>query len=330
MVRVLLIGSGSIGRRHVDSLRALGVEVNLALLRAGAKEDAWSQAQGARVMGDYPAALAWQPQLAIVATPSMCHMDALRALLPVGIPCYVEKPVIADHHQADELGELLRALPNPPPTQAGCNLRFLTSLARLRELLWDGAIGRLVRVSFQVGQWLPDWRPAQDYRVSYSADPAQGGGVVLDLVHELDAARWLFGEFSTVHAVGGRYSRLEIASEDSAAILLGRPGGPAVAIGLDYVSRRPMRRYEIVGDEASLCWDLPARRLELAGPNGIETVDCGPAAFDVAATYRAAMAELLTAVQGGPPCRQDLAEGLRSATLALRVKDAMKEAQTSS
>lgn len=328
-MRVLLIGSGSIGRRHLESLRILGVEVELALLRSGAREDGWSREQGATVFGDFPAALAWRPKLAIIANPSMLHFEALRALLPAGVPCYVEKPVIADSRQVEALWALLRSVPNPPPTQAGCNLRFLPSLIRLAELLEGGAVGRVVRASLQVGQWLPDWRPAQDYRASYSADPARGGGVVLDLVHELDAARWLFGEFSTVRAVGGHFSRLEIASEDSAAILLGRPGGPAVAIGLDYVSRRPMRRYEIVGDEASLCWDLPAHRLDLIGQIGVEAIDCGPAAFDVAATYRAAMTELLTAVQGGPPCRQDLAEGLRSATLALRVKDAMREPATS-
>lgn len=321
-MRVLLIGSGSIGRRHLDSLRTLGVDVQLTVLRAGAPSDDWSRGAAAQVVGDWPAALAGAPQLAIIATPSSLHLDALARLLPAGVPCYVEKPVISDAAQADALEGLLQAGPLPP-TLCGCNLRFLPSLGRLRRLLADGAIGRPVRASLQVGQWLPDWRPAQDYRTGYSADPARGGGVVLDLVHELDAARWLFGEFEQVHAIGGHYSRLEIASEDTAAILLGRCGGPAVAIGLDYVSRRPQRCYEIVGDEATLRWDLPGRRLELIRAGGSEPIDCGPDGFDVAATYPAAMRALLAAIAGGAPCSQDIHEGLRSARLALRVKESI-------
>ena len=171
-----------------------------------------------------------------------------------------------------------------------------------------------------MGQWLPDWRPTQDYRSSYSADPAWGGGVVLDLIHELDITRYLFGEFEQVHAVGGHYSQLEIAVEDSVAILLGRSAGPAVAIGLDYVARKLVRRYEIIGDEGSLLWDLPSRRLELMGVGATECIDCGEYGFDTTQSYIAAMADLLDSIKTARPSKQDIFDGLRSARLALTVK----------
>ncbi len=119
--------------------------------------------------------------------------------------------------------------------------------------------------------------------------------------------------------MGGQYSRLEIESEDSAAIILGRRHGPVVSLGLDYVSRTAVRRYEIIGDEGSLIWDLPARSLILLRKDQQEVVTADPADFDVSATYIEAMQEFLNAIEGCRSSSQDLADGLRSARLAALV-----------
>lgn len=318
-MRILIIGSGSIGRRHIRNLQKLVRQPEFILLRDGAREDDLSRELGAAVVGSIEDAIAQKPACAVIATPSVRHFEALQGLLPAQVPCYVEKPVVTTDAQAEKLSMMLAGIPAVPTTLVGCNLRFLPSLRLLRQLMRDGAIGRPVRASLQVGQWLPDWRPAQDYRKSYSASLESGGGVVLDLIHELDAARWLFGEFDTVHAVGGHYSRLEIKSEDSAAIILGRAQGPVVSLGLDYVSRRPLRRYEIIGDEGSLLWDLPAKKLLVLREGGEETVTDDPTDFDVSATYIKAMQEFLSAIDENRATSQDIADGLQSAALAVMI-----------
>jgi predicted dehydrogenase len=255
-MRILIIGSGSIGQRHIRNLKNLVDHPEFILLRNASGQDELSRDLGAIVVGSFADAIALSPVFAVIATPSVFHFEALQALLPAQVPCYVEKPVVTTETQVQQIELLLVSATTVPTTMAGCNLRFLPSLKSAKKLIGDGVIGRTVRASLQVGQWLPDWRPAQDYRQSYSASRALGGGVVLDLIHELDAARFLFGEFDQIFSLGGRHSRLEIESEDSAAIILGRLNGPVVSLGLDYVSRNPIRRYEIVGDEASLIWDL--------------------------------------------------------------------------
>jgi predicted dehydrogenase len=153
-----------------------------------------------------------------------------------------------------------------------------------------------------------------DYRMSYSAEARRGGGVILDLIHEIDAARWLFGEFEEVCAISGRLSSLQIKAEDVAAIVLGPR--PVVCIGLDYVARPPIRRYEIFGDKGTLTWDLSARRLT----RGEEVLDADPASFDISATYRAAMQDLVSAIHANRPTAQDLVDGLKSNDLALRAQ----------
>ena len=305
--RALVVGFGSIARRHIESLRAMAADAEIVVLRPSGKPGG----ADCRFVTTVEQALQTKPALAVIASPSAFHMESLLPLLQAGVPCYVEKPPVAS--QADV--ERLRALKPLPVTLTGCNLRFLPSLQRLRRELQSGAIGTPVRASLQAGQWLPDWRPGTDYRKSYSADARRGGGAILDLVHELDAARWLFGEFDRVHAVVGKLSALEIDAEDSAAIVLGPR--PAVAVGLDFVARPPIRRYEIFGDKGTLTWDLLARRLML----GSEVLDADAASFDVAATYRAAMQEFVSAVYGGRPTTQDLLDGLKSTELALRARE---------
>ncbi len=318
-MRILIVGSGSIGRRHIRNLQKLVDRPEFILLRHAARQDEFSRVLGATVVESFADAVALSPVFAVIATPSVLHFEALEALLSAQVPCYVEKPVVSTEEQVRQIELLLDSASAVPVTMAGCNLRFLPSLKAARQLIREEVLGRPVRANFQVGQWLPDWRPAQDYRKSYSASRELGGGVVLDLIHELDAARFLFGEFEQFFSIGGRYSRLEIGSEDSAAIILGRPHGPVVSLGLDYVCRTAVRRYEIIGDEGSLIWDLPARTLIHLRKDGQEVVTADPADFDVSVTYIEAMREFLNAIEGSRSTSQDLADGLRSARLAALV-----------
>lgn len=324
-MRILVLGTGSIGRRHIANLQLLAAEPDFVLLREAGRMDDFSAMLGAPVAATMAEALSHRPDMAVIATPSHMHCEPLLSLLEAGIACYIEKPVITTLSQYEAVRDTVAALPSLPPTLVGCNFRFLPSLQVAKRLIAEGAVGRPVRVQLQVGQWLPDWRPAQDYRQGYGADPTRGGGVVMDLIHELDIARFLFGEFRSVQAAGGHYSRLEIASEDAAAILLSRPSGPVISVGMDYVARNPIRRYDIVGDEATLCWDLFARSLVLHRPTGSETVDCGESAFDVAETYRVAMRHLLDAIIAERTTEENLVAALPSVELALRANKSMRE-----
>lgn len=320
---VLVAGTGSIGRRHIDSLRQLAPGARFVFLRRHATEDDYSRKLGARVVATLQAALAEKPAIAVVAVPSAHHAELIEPLLDAGIPMYIEKPVVTS---AAQLAAVARAAAAHPQaiTLCGCNLRFLPSLQAVRDLISQGAIGRVVRASLQTGQWLPDWRPAADYRRSYSASRELGGGVVLDLVHELDAVRWILGEFDSVVAVGGQMSSLELSCEDAAVIGLSRARGPVVAIGLDYVARRPVRRYEFFGEKGTLRWDLPARRVELEQIDGMQAPAFEAADFDVAMTYVRAMRDFVEAVATGRQTSQNLDEGLRSAALAIRVNEEIR------
>ena len=306
-MKALIAGMGSIGRRHAANLRALRPGVELKVLTV------------ASALG---AALAERPAFALLCTPSATRLEYLLPLLEAGVPCYVEKPLVASLGDARSLRNFVsRSGTSLPVVAVGCNLRLLGSLRHLRESIGRGDIGTVVRASLAAGQWLPDWRPGVDYRRSYSARRASGGGVILDLIHEIDMARWLFGSLDLVHAAAGKFSRLEIESEDTACILLDRKrSAPLVAISLDYVSRRRVRRYEVVGDEGTLVWDLERATLERSDASGTHAVDCAASDFDVAATYVDGLREFLDCLGGGQPSC-GIMDGLESAELALRARE---------
>lgn len=184
----------------------------------------------------------------------------------------------------------------------------------------EGRLGRLVRADFEAGQWLPDWRPSQDYRLSYSASRGQGGGVLLDLIHEIDAAHWFLGSFDHVTGFSTRASNLEIDSDDCASLLLARSGGPIASVRIDYVSRRPVRRYVLVGDRGTATWDMGAQKLFISDADGEHLLPQTAASFDVSLTYLAAMKELLAAIAEGRATTQPLEEGMRALKTALKVQ----------
>ena len=318
-MRVLMIGTGSIGRRHMATLRGLVPGVSFDVLREAGRGGDTAGLGEVELVGSLDEAIARRPALMVVASPSSMHLRPLLAAIESGTPFYAEKPVVSTQQDLALL-EARTARGGLPPNMVGCNLRFLPSLVALKVLLADGRLGRLVRADFEAGQWLPDWRPTQDYRRGYSASRALGGGVLLDLIHEIDAALWLLGSFDRVEGFATRASDLEIDTDDCATLMLARAGGPLATVRIDYVSRRPVRRYTLVGDRASATWDLRAATLQVADVDGIENVPLPAEAFAVLATYPAAMREMLSAIDASRPSAQPLEEGLRAVAATLRAQ----------
>jgi predicted dehydrogenase len=320
-MRALVVGTGSIGRRHITNLLALRPGTQLTFLRDGGADDEYSRSLGATVVAGLESALASAPDLAIIANPSALHAAAIRGVLAARIPFYLEKPVVTDRPSWTALARQLDSVGPLPPNLIGCNLRFLSSLAQLREIVTSGSLGRIVRASFEAGQWLPDWRPLQDYRRSYSASRALGGGVIADLVHEIDAARWLLGDFDAVQSAAAHLSELEIGTEDTAVALLTRAGGPLVSISLDYVSRKPRREYRIVGDRGTAAWDLLRRELRVESAEAVSLRASEAHQFDVSQTYVAAIRELLDAMERGIATRCDLEDAMKTTDLMLKIRE---------
>jgi predicted dehydrogenase len=209
-------------------------------------------------------------------------------------------------------------------SQLGYNLRFSESLIAFRDLVRGGEFGRVLRFTAETAQYLPDWRPDKDYRETVSARADLGGGVLLELSHELDYLRWIFGEWDWVSAWAGRASSLEIDVEDTALLTIGVEGHQASTqvvgqLALDFVRRDKARTVTAICEGGTLRWDGIAGTVEVYEPSESrwETVvtDSGSQS-----TYRAQWDSFLSVVEQGSKPLVPISDGVAvlSAVEAIR------------
>ena len=252
-LRSLVVGAGSIGTRHLANLRALGFP-ELAVVEPDASRRAAAGKVAGAAFATLEEGLEWKPELAIVATPSHLHLAPALALARQAVPLLVEKPL---SHTEEGLDDLVREVTRRKLVSlVGCNMRFHPGPAAVKRLLEQGSIGRVLFARIHTGSYLPEWRPAQDYRSSYSAQRSQGGGCLLDCVHEIDLAQWYLGPIVELFSMAEHLSSLEIDAEDVAVILARHAGRALSEIHLDYVQRTYERGCQIVGENGSIVWDF--------------------------------------------------------------------------
>ena len=251
----LVIGSGSIAKRHIGNLKKLFASARVGCISASGRilsaEDVGDDTQIYRSMND---ALADKPVLAIVASPAPSHLDYAVQLLDRNVPVLIEKPLCDSLDGFSAHRDVLLA--HKAQIEIAYNLRFMSSALKFKALLDARCVGVIRSVSVDVGQYLPDWRPASDYRKNVSARRELGGGVLLELSHELDYLRWLFGEFETAYCVARNTAALEIDVEDTVDALLVRVDQLVVNVHMDFLQRSPVRICKVIGQEGTLIWDV--------------------------------------------------------------------------
>jgi predicted dehydrogenase len=248
----LLVGAGSIGQRHARNLRVLGVR-RLAIWDPEPGRAAQLAGElAARAVGSFEEGLADGPSCVFVCSPPSFHVGQALAAVRAGTHVFIEKPLGDSLDGVDELAR--EAAAGRRIVQVGYNLRFLPAIRALRRFCDEDAIGRVLWLRAEFGQYLPDWRPRDDYRRTYSARRALGGGIILDASHEIDYVLWLLGRPVVVKSLVGTVSRLELDVEDCATILLRFASGAQADLHLDCVQRAYSRSCKIVGESGTLEW----------------------------------------------------------------------------
>lgn len=238
-MKILIIGYGSVGTRHARILGELGCQVAIVSRREVDFEPRFPSVA---------AALAeFQPETVLIANRTNEHHQTLLELIDHNFrgTLLIEKPLfdLPQHIPAHNLAQVYVTY----------NMRFHPLIQRLRELLKGE---RILSVQAYVGQYLPNWRPQQNYRDSYSARRHFGGGALRDLSHELDFLLWLLGSWQRVTALGGQHSHLEIDSDDVFAIAMATEHCPVVTVQLNYLDRIAHRDILVNTDHHTIRADL--------------------------------------------------------------------------
>lgn len=246
MSRVVIIGYGSIGARHARLLVDAGADVACVTRNAACPHPLFSTIREAVAV--------FSPSHVLISNATSRHGPALRELAATGWrgPVLVEKPLFDS------------AEPVEPPAglavSVAFNLRFHPLVKQLKSRL---SAFTLHAATFYVGQYLPDWRPQDDYRRSYSASRQAGGGVLRDLSHELDLAAHLCGAVQKVIGLGGRFSGLEIDSDDVFHLMATAQRCPVVSIAMNYLDRPARRVLTVTGSDVTAVLDFIAGTLHI-------------------------------------------------------------------
>ena len=310
---VLVIGCGSIGLRHLENLRGLGIRSVLAFDPDPARTAAAVERFSAMPCRTLAEGLERRPAAALICTPPARHLPPAREALAAGCHLFIEKPLASDLQGVDALLEEARRADRV--ICVGYNLRFEDGMLRVKRMVEEGEIGRVLSLRAEYGQYLPDWRPQRNYRETYTASAVEGGGIILDGSHELDYARWLCGEVAGVTCSAGRFSSLEMDVEDLAEITLRMERRLACQVHLDCVDRAYTRRCRLIGEEGTLEWDVKAgiRRFGARTRSWSEEPGCP----DLNRMFRAEMAHFLACVRGEESPRAGGADGKRVLQIAL-------------
>lgn len=300
--RILIVGLGSIGKRHLRLARELLPYSKIAVLRH--KIELTIPEGADYIFSTMDEAVDFLPQLAVISNPANFHLSVAIPLAEAGVHLLIEKPLSSSIKGA---AELLDACQKTNAVLAiGYNLRFLLSLQKFKSILDDKTIGDVWSVRSEIGQFLPSWRTNSDYRQGVSAQHALGGGVLLELSHEIDYLLWIFGEVEWVQAVLAQQSDLEIDVEDSAHLILGfvekgRQKPIVATVNLDFIRQDTSRSCTAIGKLGSLRWNGIQGTVEFwaSGDSGWKEVFKHQATRDQ--SYLAEWSNVIRSIEKGVP-----------------------------
>lgn len=260
-MKILVVGCGSIGKRHIRNLISISAGEIIACDINEMKLDEVRKEFSIKVFSDIEEALNTNQFTAVfICTPPSYHVKQAFKFLKLGMHCFIEKPLSNSLEGIDDLMSVAES--NKKAVFIGYTIRFSPLLRKIKKMITDGEIGKILSLKASIGYYLPYWRPKEDYRKGYGAKQALGGGIVLDASHEIDYIRYLAGEVDEVFAICRKLSSLEIDTEDFAEITMRHRNGAYSQIHLDYLQTNYRRSCEVIGDKGMFLWDVNERVLK--------------------------------------------------------------------
>ena len=249
-MKALVVGYGSIGRRHVNNLLTIP---NIEVLVCTSRTDVNTKNGRIKIYKSLDDSITQKPDFGVIANVSNLHIPTAMKLAQNNIDLFIEKPLSNSTSGISKLVSLVKK--KRLITMMGCNLRFNPGIQRVKEILSKKEIGRVISVRSECGSYLPNWHPHEDYRTGYAARTDMGGGVVLTVIHEIDYLYWMFGDVKEVFSISDRFSDLEIKAEDLSASVIRFKNNIIGELHLDYFQRPFARNCKIIGTKGTIEWN---------------------------------------------------------------------------
>ena len=257
----LIIGAGSIGQRHIKNLKKIGVDNIVALRSKKGHFKKLPEALKVVEVDNWEEAIASSPDVAIISNPSSLHIETARKIVDHVKGVFIEKPLSDSTNECQQLIDILNE--KKVVSFIGHNMMFHPIVENIIKFYNENDIGEVVNIQCQVGQWLPDWHPYENYKDAYYARKDLGGGVALTLIHEIHLALELAGLPVSVVGEVSKYNKLDLEVDVCSDLMIKHKTGAVSQIHLDYIQQPSHRSGLITFEMGWLSYDFT--RIELIG-----------------------------------------------------------------
>jgi predicted dehydrogenase len=314
---ILIIGLGSVGRRHLQNLLTLGVD-NIILYRTGKSTLPDSEFNNFKTFDKLEEALESEPIGVIVANPTSLHVSTAITAAKAGCHILMEKPVSHTLEDISDLRKIVKA--NNLQFVTGYQFRFHPALRKIKAWLEAERIGAVISAQAHWGEDVTNWHPGENYSKSYSVRAELGGGVALTLSHPFDYLRWFFGDVDKLYAVTGNSESLQTNADAIMQIAAKFKNGVIGDIYLDYIEKPTRHTLSLIGERGTIHWDNGAGGAKLFnGDKCVEEYKLPPA-FERNTMFLSLMGHFLKCIEGAesPACTLD--DGIADMKIALAAK----------
>jgi len=254
---ILVIGAGSVGKRHLYNFSNMGHKVSAMDPRKDRLAEAAEQVPLAKSLVDFESVLKESSSFdgVVVASPPKFHVSQCIGIAKTGVPILLEKPVSSTLAEALLLKKTIQRLPDAK-LLLGYTYRWWPPLKEFFKCLNSGKVGKVLHAKFVMSAHLSDWHPWERYQDFFMASKELGGGALLDESHFIDLMVWFFGMPDSVFACVERLSSLEIETDDNVDIIAIYKGGLRVTIHLDLYGRPHEKFITVTGEDGTLHWSF--------------------------------------------------------------------------
>ena len=315
---ILVVGCGSIGERHIRNLIDISSHNIIAFDTSKERLDVMKELFNVETCDNIERCFDCDIDAVIICTPPNTHIQVAEQAIAHGAHVFIEKPI---SDRFDDLDELIENAANDKKIiSIGYCFRFSEGLKMVKSFIDSGKLGRILSIKAEFGQYLPDWRPWQNYKQSYTAKKDLGGGIILDGSHEIDYLYWLVGDVREVFCFADKISDLEVETEDTAEILLRFSNGAIGEIHLDFTQGTYSRNCKIIGETGTLIWDFGEQKIRFYSVDSKEweTYDVDA---DANLMYIEEIKHFLECIDSSSIPLIDAAQGKRVLEIALAAKE---------
>ena len=257
--KYLVIGAGNISKKHIENIKILNKKSTVLNLSSSGRVIDTQSNKADYFLRNFEEIQQHKLNAVIIASPATFHLEHALFFSTLNIPLLIEKPLSDSMAKYEEASLILSDMNKI--IRIAYNLRFLNSMIFFKDFLDKNQLGKIYSIQSEVGQNLINWRPNKKYRDTVSSSKNLGGGVLLELSHELDYLTWIFGDIESVYCKLTNTNHFDIDVEDNVDSIIQTRGGQSINLHMDFLQNKTTRKCKVLGEKGTLNFNILENRI---------------------------------------------------------------------